>query len=43
MKEKIYDVSDPKQPFIDEAPVLIVPIIDANQSLLPVPDLSLAS
>lgn len=41
--EEIYFVSEPKQAFIKEAPVLLIPIVNTKKSILPVQDLSLAS
>ena len=41
MKDKIFEVVG--QEFIKEAPVLIIPAIDAEKSVMPVQDLSVAS
>ncbi len=42
-KGKIADAIVPKQNFIKDAPVIIVPVIDASKSVLPMQDLSLAT
>ncbi|MFH0897750.1 MAG: nitroreductase family protein [Candidatus Bathyarchaeota archaeon] len=43
MKSKICDAAIPKQQFVNEAPVLIIPAIDTKKSVLPFQDLSIAS
>jgi nitroreductase len=42
-KEALHDLMTRKQPFLKEAPVLIVPTIDPTKSVTPVQDLSIAS
>ena len=43
IKDKIYEVSQPKQEFVKTAPVLIIPFTDTTKTNLAVQDLSLAS
>jgi nitroreductase len=42
-RKALYDLIEPKQDFIKSAPVLIIPVISAKRSVLPVQDLSVAS
>jgi nitroreductase len=43
IKSDIYEVCEPKQDFVKDAPILIVPFIHSKKSVTPIPDLSLAS
>jgi nitroreductase len=43
MKSRICDAAIPKQQFVNEAPILIIPAIDTKKSVLPFQDLSIAS
>jgi len=42
-RKALYDIIEPKQDFIKEAPVLIIPVISPKKSVLPIQDLSVAS
>jgi nitroreductase len=43
IKSKICDAAIPKQQFVNDAPVLIIPVIDIKKSVLPFQDISIAS
>lgn len=43
LKQEIYEVAQPHQNFVKQAPVLIVPISNTQKTNLSIPDLSLAS
>jgi nitroreductase len=42
-KDKIYEFAEPKQEFLKQAPILIIPISDSGKSNLTTVDLSLAT
>jgi nitroreductase len=43
LKSIIYQITEPRQEFVQSVPVLLIPIIDREKSNLPKADLSLAS
>lgn len=42
-KEELYKLAEPRQDFLKQAPVLIIPVIDSEKSRLPQIDLALAT
>jgi nitroreductase len=42
-KKRLFDILEPKQAFITEAPVVVIPVTDTRKTIVPVPDLAIAS